>query len=183
MKTLAKLYVLAIFALSSAAIAHAGTISYDFSYSGGTGANAVSASGVLTTSSTADPNFPGEYDIISLTGTRNGAAMSLVTNCGASCYSQGLNLFDPTSPFFPEYKPLNHGIEYALYFTTPGSENIFQVYTSDYLQHLVDFNPDTSNQIPITFTAAATPEPGTLLLLGTGLLVVAGAFKAKLLMA
>lgn len=55
--------------------------------------------------------------------------------------------------------------------------------TSGYYHSLVDFNPDTSNQIPITFTAAATPEPGTLLLLGTGLLVVAGAFKAKLLMA
>lgn len=95
MKTLAKLYVLAIFALSSAAIAHAGTISYDFSYSGGTGANAVNASGVLTTSSTADPNYAGanEYDIISLTGTRNGLPMSL--GCASCGYGYGTNLFNP----------------------------------------------------------------------------------------
>ncbi|MHB1675638.1 MAG: PEP-CTERM sorting domain-containing protein [Acidobacteriaceae bacterium] len=167
MKTFAKLSVLVVLAVSSAAIAHAGTISYDFSYSG-TGVN---ASGVLTTSSTADPNYAGanEYDITSLTGTRNNLPMSL--GCASCGYGYGTNLFNPTS-FFPWNTRQDYGIAYSLEISTPGG-GYYSLETPNQGGSLGEMNTNNDNFIPITFTAAVTPEPPSLLLLGTGLLGMA----------
>lgn len=85
--------------------AMAGVIVWAFSYSG----DGVTASGTLTTSDTFNPNFPGGYDILAVTGTRNGVAITGIvppTGVSAPVSDFGFiynNILYPTDPFFDIY--------------------------------------------------------------------------------
>jgi hypothetical protein len=139
----------------------ADSASFDFSFSG----TGISASGVFT----ATLMSGNEFVVTSISGMQNGSSMTLLA---PGAFAQNNNDIFSSSPF------LTLG---GLAFTSNGA--MYNVY----------FNPGTASYFvcasvpcpngagtPVTFSLAAVPEPGTLMLLGSGVLGLAGMARRKL---
>jgi PEP-CTERM motif len=135
---------------------------YYFSFDG----SGINASGSVT----ASPLGGGEYLITSLTGTQNGEPMTLVAPDG---YGGNDNDFFTTAPFLDGL-----GVTFSL----PSLTDYNVYFAGTYLEcNSVDNNPcETGDGVPLTSgSLSLTPEPGTLVLFGTGLLGLAALLRRK----
>jgi hypothetical protein len=138
---------------------------FNFAYSG----IGVAAGGVIT----AAPQGGGEFLVTDITGFYNGDAIAGIVPCGPAgsiCNNYGYlwdNLLFASEPHFDYY---------GLLFSTAGGD-IVNVYV-DGAQYI---NWDQSGGTRITSGYVGdTPEPSTLLMLGTGMIGLAGVIRRKL---
>jgi hypothetical protein len=142
---------------------------FDFTC-GGCGGS--SASGVLTTSLVSGDT----YLVTALSGSQGGDTMTLLPPGG---YGGNDNDVFSAAPFLDgsglSFSVLLGSIDYNLYFDSG---------TGGYMEcnNVDDGVCETGSGIPVTFalTPAPSPESGTLILFGSGLLVLAGILRRKL---
>ena len=135
---------------------------YYFSFDG----SGIDASGSVT----ASPLGGGEYLITSLTGTQNGEAMTLL---GPGGYAGNDNDFFTSAPFLD-----TDGVS----FTLPGGTDYNVYFDGSYFEcnSVDDGACDPGSGVPLTSgSLSLTPEPGTLVLFGTGLLGLAALLRRK----
>jgi len=155
--------VCAILTLST--MAFAGTIG-TFTYSG----DSVSFSGVLSGTLV----VPGEYTLTAVTGTYNGAAVTGLLAVGADPSYAVDNLFFTSFPFASNTG--NSGFVFGV----TGLPNVnfwFDTNATDYSS--VNVGGFINTPVTASF-ASATPEPSTLLTLGSGILGLAGLARKRL---
>jgi hypothetical protein len=155
------LSTLACFLLGSAP-SFAGTLTWDFTYSG----SGISASGVLTTSDTLDAAFGG-YDILSVSGERNGDSITgLAGPSGAiTLSSDGEVIFD--NVLYQSGAQVDY---WGLYFGTASSGDFNVYYDNNVYYEFSDAaGLGTAPGSQVNFSATEVPEPATLGLLGLGL--------------
>ncbi|MBP6013209.1 MAG: PEP-CTERM sorting domain-containing protein [Alphaproteobacteria bacterium] len=164
---------LALWAASTQA-AMAGVINWAFSYSGlNVDGYSTTASGTITTSDVVNPNFPGGYDILAITGTRNGIAITGIvppTAVAAPVLAFGFeynNILYPSEPFFDEFGMLYAADDDFLY-------NVwFEAETETYWESFYD--TDGLVNIPLTEgSITRVPEPTSLMLIAFSLLSLFG---------
>lgn len=138
---------------------------FNFAYSGA----GVTAGGVIT----ALPQGGTEFLVTGITGFYNGEAITGIVACGTpatTCNNYGFqwdNLLFTGEPHFDYY---------GLLYSTAGG-NLVNVYV-DGTQYM---NWDQSGGTAITSgSISATPEPSTLLMLGSGIIGLAGVIRRKL---
>lgn len=168
MKFLAPLFSLALALLSSLA-AHANTIT--FSAAG----NGFESSGTMTV--VADPTTPGTLDVTGVSGEVNGVTITGLLpgsyNANAPSFNAAGtimydNLYYVTSPVF-DYNGIGLNIGNS------GSQGNFYYDQGGY--QFLDIN---DNVVDLTsFTVTETPEPSTLVLLGTGIVGLAFTFARR----
>lgn len=165
-------YMCAIFIITVAAVAHADI--FDFQVQG----TQVNGSGTLT--AVPDPSLSGVFDITSISGTLAGETIVGLLPCSA---------YSPSSPCTDNN--LTFGYDNLLY---PGGLPPFNIVELDgrglgiqLPDNAVDISASSSHQdtftyngevgavtpIIVSFTVSPTPEPGSFVLLGTGILAMA----------
>ncbi|MDO9075746.1 MAG: PEP-CTERM sorting domain-containing protein [Rubrivivax sp.] len=141
----------ATLAFSGWGAAHADQ-TWAFNYSGGS----ITASGTFTTASAA----PGAQDVLSISGTRNGAAILGLVPLDSDPNFLYDNQFNPLAPHFTEF---------GLLLDIDGSQPNVNVYffEGDYYDIYVDGLQVI--ETPISFNVTAVPEPATVLSMLAGL--------------
>ena len=143
---------LLLVSFASSSVANAASFNFTFSGSG------LNARGTLATTNTL---VGGYYTVTGLSGTQDGFAMSLL---GPGVFASNDNLFSPNSPYF-DFSGVSYvanGVDYNLFNNGAGV-----------IRDCTSCNGYSTDGTAVTFSAtpaAATPEPGSLFLLGSGLL-------------
>jgi len=137
---------------------------FNFTFSG----SGLSASGIFTT----DPESGGSFLVTSISGLQNGLDMTLLA---PGTYAANDNLLFPAFPQLDQsgISFLSGGIDYNIYFYSSGSAYLN-------CNSVTDGGCFVPAGTPITFTASPVPEPASLILLGSGLVAIAGARRRKL---
>ena len=192
-----KLFVATAAVLSASLAAHADTFLFTATAPATAVNSAVDVTATLT--GTADPNVVGAFDLTSGSGTVNGTAITLYSTglITAGSY-QTANFSSPPFTYNTSYEydnvvytSGNGGLaldEYGLLFSEPDdhfnpySEGPGYVYSDDetlygynaplYTLTLTDLGPSAP-------PSSVTPEPSSILLLGTGLLGIAGVVRKR----
>jgi hypothetical protein len=135
-----------------------------------TGCGGSSASGVLTTTLVSGDT----YLVTGLSGSQGGDTMTLLPPGG---YGGNDNDVFSTAPFLDvaglSFSTLLGTVDYNLYYNSG---------TGGYMEcNNVDNGVcEAGTGIPVSFALTPTPESGTLILFGSGLLVLAGILRRKL---
>ncbi len=159
-------------ALALASLGSTAALADTFSFSFGTaGVTAFNGSGTLTGSLTA----PGQYRITSVTGTTNtgngtNRVISGVDGLNAFEGNDNILYMTPGSFFFDD-----GGLSYGL--ANGAMVNLF-LGSGEILQRVSGVTVSQSAPISVT---AVTPEPSTLLLMGTGMLGTLGVLRRRLM--
>lgn len=166
-------------ALFSATLA-AGAESYTFSF--GDPSSSFSGSGILTTDTLL---APGEYTLASVTGTvatepyGSSTPIQSLLEAGTFPTPTNGNAFPPNDNVLlvtnGAGSPDSYGISFVL---VDGSQvNLFNAGPG--INALLEHPDGSESNENVSLSIAATPEPSTFALLGTGLLGVAGSLKRR----
>lgn len=172
-----KVMVLLSFVLVSVMIASAGSTNFYFSYNG----QDVVAQGVLFTSPIA--GSPGEYLVTNITGEYNGMPITGLVPPNADPSFISDNVFTwPTTPTTPavSYSGIVFSVDTLasninLYACTVQTDFCAPGFT---YQSATNIGGYVVTGVDASF--APTPEPGTLLMLGSGMISVAGVIRRTL---
>lgn len=140
--------------------AKADTVTFGFSFTGPVD----SGSGLFTTSTTATP---GEFLITAISGTTVGLNITSLLPPGSFGGNDNL-LFFPGTPFDVQ------GVSYQL----SGGANV-NLFSFNGMT-LLNSGPNHQVNEVLTFQVTSVPEPGSLVLLGTGALGLIGALRRRL---
>lgn len=160
--------VFALSVLSGFAVLAAHADTFNFSYTGAL----IAASGTFTGSLT---QSPGVYQITAVTGMRNGV---LITGLDSAADYADQFLYYPATDTGTATNPAvldNNGVAYLA-----GGKS-YNVYASDVTPTLVENDEFTQLTNFSVVQVASTPEPSSLVLLGSGLLSAVGLFRRRLL--
>jgi hypothetical protein len=144
---------------------YADSVTFDFSISG----VGITASGTFTATLVSG----NEYLVTSINGMQNGAAMTLL---GVGAYADNNNEIFSSAPFLT-----NGGLAFVL----SGGTTAYNVYFDPgvgYFECSSALTPchALGSGTPVQFSLSEVPELGTLTLLGSGLLGLAGMARRKL---
>ncbi len=153
---------------------------YDFSFTGnssvsGSPGTPFSGSGVFDVTAT---KTAGKYKIVGVSGTTDGETISKLLSPGSFAFNDNL-LFVANGVASLD----NSGVSYQL--SNGVDANIFLGVPDQYQQSLFGFpgslvSEDQTANVSITSPMPAVPEPGTIALLGTGVLGLAGTIRRRL---
>ena len=190
------LWGISMAALLCCSAAHGDTFSFSFSGSGFNG------SGSFTATPATSPTVPGQYVITGISGSTNSA--SITGLLGAFSFPPIGDLANDNNLYYPLYQggaldaygfsyETGSGasaVDYNIYYLAgvPGTYDLISSADppldgnpNDYPTYTLDsFSiTDTTTGVPIVSNPGATPEPGSLALLATGVLGIAGLVRRR----
>ena len=155
---------------------------FNFSFTGNNSVSGIpgtpfSGAGVFDAKAT---NTPGTFNVVSITGTTDGQVISSIVAPGGYGFNDNRLFFTPGNLFASLD---NGGVSYKL--ANGVFANLFLGVPNQYQQSLFGFTSgliseaQTAN-VTITPQTSPVPEPGSIALLATGLLGMAGTLRRKL---